>query len=105
MQGITVLYAKKGGDTSVSSHFEWLPTVSSMPDAIEFSFIPITSLLKDVPGKGFLSHAINLYLRCKSFRCCLSYCNAIISTKVELTCYYRVFANIISTGDGDLYDC
>ncbi|KAJ6890874.1 MACPF domain-containing protein [Populus alba x Populus x berolinensis] len=49
--GITVLYAKKGGDTSVSSHFEWLPTVSSMPDAIQFSFIPITSLLKDVPGK------------------------------------------------------
>ncbi|KAF9673791.1 hypothetical protein SADUNF_Sadunf10G0060600 [Salix dunnii] len=63
--GITVLYAKKGGDTSVSSHFEWLPTVSSMPDAIDFSFIPITSLLKDVPGKGFLSHAINLYLRYK----------------------------------------
>ncbi|KAJ6901094.1 hypothetical protein NC652_027021 [Populus alba x Populus x berolinensis] len=63
--GITVLYAKKGGDTSVSSHFEWLPTVSSMPDAIQFSFIPITSLLKDVPGKGFLSHAINLYLRYK----------------------------------------
>ncbi|XP_024466629.1 MACPF domain-containing protein At1g14780 isoform X2 [Populus trichocarpa] len=63
--GITVLYAKKGGDTSVSSHFEWLPTVSSMPDAIHFSFIPITSLLKDVPGRGFLSHAINLYLRYK----------------------------------------
>ncbi|KAM0964397.1 hypothetical protein ACFX1X_020789 [Malus domestica] len=34
-----------------------------MPDAIQFNFIPITSLLKDVSGKGFLSHAINLYLR------------------------------------------
>ncbi|KAG5240540.1 hypothetical protein OIU77_011887 [Salix suchowensis] len=63
--GITVLCAKKGGDTSVSSHCEWLPTVPSMPDAIQLSFIPITSLLKDVPGKGFLSHAINLYLRYK----------------------------------------
>ncbi|CAK7326828.1 unnamed protein product [Dovyalis caffra] len=63
--GITVLCAKKGGDTAVSSHYDWLPTVSSMPDAIHFSFIPITSLLKDVPGKGFLSHAINLYLRYK----------------------------------------
>ncbi|XP_061985722.1 MACPF domain-containing protein At1g14780-like isoform X2 [Populus nigra] len=63
--GITVLCAKKGGDTSVSSHCEWLPTVPSMPDAIHFSFIPITSLLKEVPGKGFLSHAINLYLRYK----------------------------------------
>ncbi|KAJ6721328.1 MACPF DOMAIN-CONTAINING PROTEIN CAD1 [Salix viminalis] len=71
--GITVLYAKKGGDTSVSSHFEWLPTVSSMPDAIDFSFIPITSLLKDVPGKGFLSHAINLYLRYKPPLSDLSY--------------------------------
>ncbi|XP_074294077.1 MACPF domain-containing protein At1g14780-like [Silene latifolia] len=36
-----------------------------MPDAINLSFIPITSLLKGVPGKGFLSHAINLYLRHK----------------------------------------
>ncbi|CAN1297298.1 MACPF domain-containing protein At4g24290 [Linum perenne] len=54
-----------GGDPSVSSHCEWLPTVASMPDAIHFDFIPITSLLKAVPGKGFLSHAINLYLRYK----------------------------------------
>ncbi|KAK8655737.1 hypothetical protein V6N13_108304 [Hibiscus sabdariffa] len=35
------------------------------PDAIHFNFIPITSLLKAVPGKVFLSHAINLYLRYK----------------------------------------
>ncbi|KAE8719218.1 MACPF domain-containing protein [Hibiscus syriacus] len=46
-------------------HCEWLPTVAGKPDAIHFSFIPITSLLKNVPGKGFLSHAINLYLRYK----------------------------------------
>uniref|UniRef100_A0A7N2L6W9 MACPF domain-containing protein n=2 Tax=Quercus lobata TaxID=97700 RepID=A0A7N2L6W9_QUELO len=63
--GITVICYKKGGDPSVSSHCEWLLTVPSMPDAIQFSFIPITSLLRGVPGKGFLSHAINLYLRYK----------------------------------------
>ncbi|XP_057485072.1 MACPF domain-containing protein At1g14780 [Actinidia eriantha] len=63
--GITVICSKRGGDPSVSSHCEWLPTVPTMPDAIHFSFIPITSLLKGVPGKGFLSHAINLYMRYK----------------------------------------
>ncbi|XP_038688540.1 MACPF domain-containing protein At1g14780 isoform X2 [Tripterygium wilfordii] len=63
--GITVTLAKRGGDPTAISHHEWLPTVSTMPDAIQFNFIPITSLLKDVPGNGFLSHAINLYLRYK----------------------------------------
>ncbi|KAL4278112.1 hypothetical protein GQ457_03G011090 [Hibiscus cannabinus] len=63
--GITVICSKRGGDTEANSHFEWLPTVSGRPDAIHFNFIPITSLLKAVPGKGFLSHAINLYLRYK----------------------------------------
>ncbi|TXG57072.1 hypothetical protein EZV62_018385 [Acer yangbiense] len=63
--GITVTCYKRGGDPSAISHCEWLPTVPSNPDAILFNFIPITSLLKGVPGKGFLSHAINLYLRYK----------------------------------------
>lgn len=63
--GITVVCYKRGGDLSANTHCEWLPTVPSMPDAIQFSFIPITSLLRGVPGKGFLSHAINLYLRYK----------------------------------------
>ncbi|XP_077234515.1 MAC/Perforin domain-containing protein [Tasmannia lanceolata] len=63
--GITVICSKRGGDASVDSHCEWLLTVPSAPDAINFSFIPITSLMKDVPGKGYLSHAINLYLRYK----------------------------------------
>lgn len=65
MQGITVIGSKRGGDPEARSHCEWLRTVAGMPDAIRFNFIPITSLLKNVPGKGFLSHAINLYLRCK----------------------------------------
>ncbi|KAK7398857.1 hypothetical protein VNO78_10031 [Psophocarpus tetragonolobus] len=63
--GITVICAKRGGDTQVSDHSEWLLTVPKKPDAVDFSFIPITSLLKGAPGKGFLSHAINLYLRYK----------------------------------------
>ncbi|XP_004503342.1 MACPF domain-containing protein At1g14780 [Cicer arietinum] len=63
--GITVICAKRGGDTQVSSHSEWLLTVPSKADAVDFSFIPITSLLKGLPGRGFLSHAINLYLRYK----------------------------------------
>ncbi|KAK4261813.1 hypothetical protein QN277_004762 [Acacia crassicarpa] len=63
--GITVICCKRGGDTQVSNHCEWLLTVPDNPDAIQFSFIPITSLLKNAPGKGFLSHAINLYLRYK----------------------------------------
>lgn len=65
LQGLTVICYKKGGDPSASSHSEWLLTVPFKPDAMNFNFIPITSLLKGVPGKGFLSHAINLYLRCK----------------------------------------
>ncbi|XP_047173604.1 MACPF domain-containing protein At1g14780 isoform X2 [Vigna umbellata] len=63
--GISVICAKRGGDTQVSDHSEWLHTVPKKPDAVDFSFIPITSLLKGLPGKGFLSHAINLYLRYK----------------------------------------
>ncbi|KAF9625260.1 hypothetical protein IFM89_020846 [Coptis chinensis] len=64
--GITVLCSKRGGDASINSHCEWLQTVPSAPDAINFTFVPITSLLKGgVRGKGFLAHAINLYLRYK----------------------------------------
>lgn len=47
------------------SHHQWLPTVPSAPDVIYMSFVPITSLLNGVPGTGFLSHAVNLYLRYK----------------------------------------
>ncbi|KAF3452640.1 hypothetical protein FNV43_RR03073 [Rhamnella rubrinervis] len=54
-----------GSDNRNLSHNEWLQTVQYEPDVISMSFIPITSLLNGVPGSGFLSHAINLYLRYK----------------------------------------
>ncbi|XP_058771873.1 MACPF domain-containing protein At4g24290-like [Vicia villosa] len=54
-----------GSDDKTLSHNEWLQTVQLEPDVISMSFIPITSLLNGVPGSGFLSHAINLYLRYK----------------------------------------
>ncbi|XP_031491640.1 MACPF domain-containing protein At1g14780 isoform X2 [Nymphaea colorata] len=63
--GITVICSKRGGDVSINSHCEWLLTVPATPDAINFTLVPITSLLAGVPGKGFLAQAINLYLRYK----------------------------------------
>ncbi|KAJ1425326.1 Membrane attack complex component/perforin [Sesbania bispinosa] len=63
--GITLICSKRGGNRQVSNHCEWLLTVPEKPDAVHFSFIPITSLLDAIPGNGFLSHAINLYLRYK----------------------------------------
>ncbi|XP_073143196.1 MACPF domain-containing protein At1g14780 [Henckelia pumila] len=63
--GISVICSKRGGDSCVNTHCEWLPTVPLMPDAVHFNLIPITSLMRGLPGKGFLSHAINLYLRYK----------------------------------------
>uniref|UniRef100_A0A804PP63 MACPF domain-containing protein n=1 Tax=Zea mays TaxID=4577 RepID=A0A804PP63_MAIZE len=64
-EGVTVIYSKRGGDTTAGSHSEWLLTVPATPDVISIEAVPITSLLKGVPGAGYLSHAINLYLRCK----------------------------------------
>uniref|UniRef100_A0ACD5YYN9 Uncharacterized protein n=2 Tax=Avena sativa TaxID=4498 RepID=A0ACD5YYN9_AVESA len=64
-EGVTVIYSKRGGNPTVSSHSEWLLTVPSAPDVINVKLVPITSLLRGVAGTGFLSHAINLYLRYK----------------------------------------
>ncbi|XVE94196.1 hypothetical protein REPUB_Repub01dG0260900 [Reevesia pubescens] len=65
-EDIISIYKRRGGsDNRNLSHNEWLQTVQSEPDVISMSFIPITSLLNGVPGSGFLSHAINLYLRYK----------------------------------------
>uniref|UniRef100_A0A0D9VKR4 MACPF domain-containing protein n=1 Tax=Leersia perrieri TaxID=77586 RepID=A0A0D9VKR4_9ORYZ len=64
-EGVTVIYSKRGGNTTLSSHSEWLLTVPAMPDVINVKLVPITSLIRGVAGTGFLSHAINLYLRYK----------------------------------------
>lgn len=65
-EDIVTIYKRRGGsDSSNLPHHEWLQTVQLEPDVISVSFIPITSLLNGVPGSGFLSHAINLYLRYK----------------------------------------
>ncbi|CAN1346586.1 MACPF domain-containing protein At1g14780 [Linum perenne] len=65
VQGLTIVCSKRGGDVFSHSHSNWLQTVPAKPEAILFKFVPITSLLAGVPGSGFLSHAINLYLRYK----------------------------------------
>ncbi|EEF35942.1 conserved hypothetical protein [Ricinus communis] len=65
-EDIVRIYKRRGGnDDKRLSHSEWLYTVQFEPDVISMSFIPITSLLNGIPGSGFLSHAINLYLRYK----------------------------------------
>ncbi|KAL8103705.1 MACPF domain-containing protein NSL1-like [Apium graveolens] len=56
---------RRGGFDAGQSHQKWLSTVSQYPSAISMSFVPISSLLSGVRGSGFLSHAINLYLRYK----------------------------------------
>ncbi|KAL3620816.1 hypothetical protein CASFOL_035728 [Castilleja foliolosa] len=63
---IVSIYKRRGGiDGANLTHNEWLQTVLLEPDVISMSFIPITSLLNGVSGSGYLSHAINLYLRYK----------------------------------------
>ncbi|XWS44540.1 hypothetical protein CRYUN_Cryun15aG0054600 [Craigia yunnanensis] len=66
VEDIKFICKRKGGKLNTnSSHSEWCQTVQSEPDVISMSFIPITSLLTGVNGSGFLTHAINLYLRYK----------------------------------------
>uniref|UniRef100_A0A5B7BA07 MACPF domain-containing protein n=1 Tax=Davidia involucrata TaxID=16924 RepID=A0A5B7BA07_DAVIN len=62
---ISICKRRGGSDNINLKHNEWLNTVQFEPDVISMSFIPITSLLNGVSGSGFLSHAINLYLRYK----------------------------------------
>lgn len=65
-EDIVSIYKRRGGNEIKNlPHSEWMNTVQFEPDAISMSFIPITSLMNGVPGSGFLSHAINLYLRYK----------------------------------------
>ncbi|XP_047312026.1 MACPF domain-containing protein At4g24290-like [Impatiens glandulifera] len=66
--GLTIICSRRGGNVLSKSHSAWLQTVSGNPEAICFKFVPITSLLTGIPGSGYLSHAINLYLRYKPSR-------------------------------------
>jgi len=47
------------------SHSEWLDTIDSEPDIISMHLLPLTALLSGVRGVGFVTHGINLYIRCK----------------------------------------
>ncbi|KAL4312244.1 hypothetical protein GQ457_01G034380 [Hibiscus cannabinus] len=63
--GLTIICSKRGGNVFLHSHSNWLQTVPTKPEGILFKFVPITSLLTGIRGSGYLSHAINLYLRYK----------------------------------------
>lgn len=66
LQDTVCICKRRGGsDSRGLMHNQWLQSVDQEPDVISMSFIPITSLLNGISGSGFLSHAINLYLRCK----------------------------------------
>ncbi|KAJ9136132.1 hypothetical protein P3X46_033240 [Hevea brasiliensis] len=64
-EDILSIAIRRGGVDIGQSHYEWLSTISQSPNVISMSFVPITSLLSGVRGNGFLSHAVNLYLRYK----------------------------------------
>ncbi|KAG5014377.1 hypothetical protein AAZX31_08G004500 [Glycine max] len=65
-QDIKFMCRRKGGNGKrFLSHSEWCQTVLSQPDVISMSFVPITSLLGGINGSGYLTHAMNLYLRYK----------------------------------------
>ncbi|KAL3701285.1 hypothetical protein R1sor_019307 [Riccia sorocarpa] len=61
---VEIICRRRGGNDMVEIHNEWLRTVSDSPDVIAMTFVPINALLNGVAGVGFLSQAINLYLRC-----------------------------------------
>lgn len=56
---------RRGGIDRGQSHKQWLSTISQSPNVISMSFVPITSLLAGIQGSGFLTHAVNLYIRYK----------------------------------------
>ncbi|PNX88766.1 MACPF domain-containing protein NSL1-like, partial [Trifolium pratense] len=62
---IVSISVRRGGINVCQPYNQWLSTISQSPDVISMSLVPITSLLNSVPGNGFLSHAVNLYLRYK----------------------------------------
>ncbi|CAN7093941.1 unnamed protein product [Brassica rapa subsp. narinosa] len=64
-EDLVSICVRRGGIEMGQSHDRWLSTISQSPNAISMCFVPITSLLSGLPGTGFLSHAMNLYLRYK----------------------------------------
>uniref|UniRef100_A0A2P2JQB4 Uncharacterized protein MANES_13G079000 n=1 Tax=Rhizophora mucronata TaxID=61149 RepID=A0A2P2JQB4_RHIMU len=65
IEDIKFIRKGQGGSNRSRPHSEWCHTVQLDPDVISMSFVPVTSLLSGIHGSGFLTHAINLYLRCK----------------------------------------
>ncbi|KAJ8769186.1 hypothetical protein K2173_000961 [Erythroxylum novogranatense] len=64
-EDIKVLRKRRGGSDKNLPHSDWCHTVQLEPDVISMTFVPFTSLLSGINGSGFLTHAINLYLRYK----------------------------------------
>lgn len=64
VQDVEIFYRRRGGDDVVEPHERWLSTVAATPDVIAMTFVPISSLISGIPGNGYLSHAVNLYMRC-----------------------------------------
>lgn len=90
MQDIMHICIRRGGVDVRQSHNQWLSTISQSPNVISMSFVPITSLLSGVKGNGFLSHAVNLYLRCEYAY--LSLWSLCLCGPCE-HCYLAVFGN------------
>lgn len=65
LQNLFMIHSRRGGSNQKMYHNEWLDTIDSEPDVISLLLLPLTSLLRSIRGSGFVSHAINLYLRCK----------------------------------------
>lgn len=66
VQDIVFDCKRRGGSTKKKlPHGEWSQTVIYEPDVVSMTLIPIASMLSGIHGSGYLSHAINLYLRYK----------------------------------------
>ncbi|XP_047159268.1 MACPF domain-containing protein At4g24290-like [Vigna umbellata] len=64
-ENLVMIHSRRGGSNQMMYHDEWLGTIDSEPDVISLFLLPLTSLLRSIRGSGFVSHAINLYLRYK----------------------------------------
>jgi hypothetical protein len=48
---MAVIFRRRGSCDLVQNSVEWIKTVSSAPDVIGMTFLPIVSLVDDIPGK------------------------------------------------------